>query len=114
MAKTKRDEELHRKIKLLTQTLIEKNKKDNEIIDIISGTCNISHRTASEQFRAARAQKTFEELGIDLKKCKNHEWSNWFSSPGGLARECRVCHHTEFFKQEEKTAQIGSLSEIEE
>lgn len=76
---------------MIITALQEKEKTDKEIIYSISGICGISHRTASEQFKAFKAQKTLADLGIDIKTSCEHEWSNYFSTPGGLAAECRLC-----------------------
>ena len=38
-----------------------------------------------------------EFYGSDISKNCPHDWSNWFATSGGLARECKICH-----KKEEK------------
>jgi hypothetical protein len=35
-----------------------------------------------------------EHLKVGEGEC-NHVWSNYFSTPGGLARECSLCGKTE-------------------
>ncbi len=41
-------------------------------------------------------RRHFGEL-IGSEECQ-HIWSNAFSTPGGLMRECNICHKTEFLK----------------
>ena len=92
-----RDIELKNRIKMIFIQLTEQDKTDKEIIEGVAGLCGISFRTASEHFRAWKAQKSLQDLGFKVE-CP-HEWSNWFSTPTGLVRECRLC-----FKTEEKNA----------
>lgn len=94
MAKTNRDMILKARIEQIIKNF--KNKTDKEIIYLIAGQCGITHRTASEHFHSYKAQKTLKESGFK-EKC-SHDWSNWFSTPGGLAKECGMCGKTKFAK----------------
>ena len=93
MAKTKNDIELQSRIKSLSSQLTEKGKTKEEIIEMIAGVCGISLRTASEHYRAWKAQQTLKEMGFN-EECA-HEWSNAFGTAKGLARECLRCHKVE-------------------
>jgi len=93
MAKTHRDIDLALRIKSLSEQLTGAGKSSNEIIEMIAGVCAISLRTASEHYRAWKAQKTLNEIGF-VETC-SHQWSVPFTTPGGLVKECRVCHTTE-------------------
>lgn len=46
----------------------------------------------SEYFADKRLKKVASPE--DLEQCRRgfHKWSNWFSVPAGLARECLFCH----------------------
>ena len=49
----------------------------------------------SEYFADKRLKQT--KLAEEKKQCELgiHKWSNWFSVPSGLMRECLVCHETQ-------------------
>lgn len=87
MAKTQKDVYLRNRIESLTKQLYD--KPDNEVIDAIAGICGISLRTASEHFRAVKAQKKLLDSGFK-EECA-HDWSTAFMTPGGLVSECRLC-----------------------
>lgn len=96
MAKTKRDMMLKARVGQIIKSL--EGKEDKEIIYSIAGLCGISHRTASEHFRAHKAQKALKDYDPTIN-CP-HDWSNWFSAPGGLARECKICGKNEYLEKE--------------
>jgi hypothetical protein len=93
MAKTQRDIALHDRIINLINQL---KGTDKEIIEQISGICGICFKTASEHYRGYKAQKNFKES--EFKEICGHNWSNAFSTPGGLMRECLLCHETQEVK----------------
>lgn len=96
MAKTNRDMQLKARIQFLINQF--PDKPDKEIIYLIAGNCGVTHRTASEHYHTFKAQKNLKDMGF-LEECK-HDWSSYFSTPGGLARECKLCGKTEFAKIE--------------
>ncbi len=96
MPKTTTD--MQKKVRIMNLIENFKDKTDKEMIYMIAGMCGVSHRTASEHFHAYKAQKTLRESGF-VEKCE-HDWSNYFCTPGGLAKECRICGRTEFGKVE--------------
>ena len=98
MAKTEKDIQLNTRIRIIIDKLQKEKKTDKEIIYLVAGLCNISHRTASEHFHALKAQQSLKDFKIDLSKDCIHEWSNAYSTPGGLAKECRVCGKVKFIK----------------
>ncbi len=97
MAITKKDMMLKARVENLTKQF--KDKTDKETIYLIAGICEISHRTASEHFHAAKARQTLLDSGFE-EKCE-HNWSNYFATPGGLCKECRLCHKTKFAKSKQ-------------
>jgi nitrate/TMAO reductase-like tetraheme cytochrome c subunit len=30
-----------------------------------------------------------------------HEWSNWFSVPAGLGKECKICHNIKMMEKKD-------------
>lgn len=87
MATTKRDDNLKKRIIYLIKQL--QGKEDKEIIYMIAGVCGVSTRTATEHFKSYKAQQTLKELGFE-ESCV-HEWSNAYSTAGGLVKECINC-----------------------
>ena len=94
MAKTKRDIMLKARIEHLIKQFTD--KPDKEAIYLIAGACEISKRTASEHFYSFKAKQTLLESGFK-EKC-SHQWSNAFSTPGGLCKECQLCGKTQFIQ----------------
>lgn len=95
-----KDIELHGRIKILISKLQEEGKDDKDIIYAIAGLANISHRTASEHYYAFKAKQTLKDLEVDFKKECEHDFSVCYSTPGGLAKECRFCQKVQFVKIE--------------
>lgn len=89
MAKSNKDIALKNRIDNLIPQLI---GSDSEIIAQIAGVVGISLKTASEHYRAFKAQQHILDNGF--KEVCTHKWGNAFSTAGGLIRECLLCHET--------------------
>ena len=98
MAKTQKDMQLNTTIKILIPKFKKEGKTDKEIIYLIAGICNVSHRTASEHFHSYNARERLKDFGIDLTKDCPHDWSCAYSTAGGLCKECRMCGKVKFIK----------------
>jgi len=99
MAKTKKDTMLKNRIKNLMNQF--KDKDDKEVIYGIAGICNIAHRTASEHFHSIKSQQTLLQSGF--KENCEHDWSNAFTTAGGLCKECLLCGEIKFINIENET-----------
>lgn len=42
--------------------------------------------------------ESVKEVQVKLEGCDagEHNWSSWFGTETGLARECKICHNTDF------------------
>ena len=92
MAQTQKDKQL----KIRIENIIKQNThiQDKELIHLIAGVCGVSFRTASEHFHNFKSQQNLSEFRF--KDDCIHQWSNAFSTPGGLMKECVLCHETKF------------------
>lgn len=86
MAATKRDRFLRKRIEQLMKNF--KDKAEEQQILLIAGILGISKKTCKDHYQTIKAQQSLTD--IIPNKCP-HDWSHPFSTPYGLARECRMC-----------------------
>jgi len=89
MAQTHKDIYLRQRIESLAKQI---KGTDREIIYQISAICGISFETAKRHYNLIKAQRTLIDSGF-VENC-SHVWSFPFTTPGGLVKECMLCHET--------------------
>jgi len=89
MAQTRKDFLLHLRIENLAKQI---KGSDKDVIYQISAICGISSETARRHYNSFKAQQTLIGSGF-IEDC-NHIWSVPCSTPGGLVKECLLCHKT--------------------
>jgi len=89
MAQTRKDIYLRQRIGNLVKQL---KGADQQVIYQIAAICGINPDTAKKHFNSIKAQTNLIDSGF-IEDC-NHVWSVPFTTPGGLVKECMLCHET--------------------